>query len=119
MSKKTAIWILGISGWLISYAMFGKWLAANDGGFFGGWVDAFTSSDFSTGLHLDLVFCSVMMIALAIYDRRRLGGRWAAGVVAALCLSVSMSLAIYGSPDVLVGPVRSDVGGMSLDAAAA
>ena len=42
-----------------------------------------------------------MMIALAIWDRRRLGPRWTAGVILSLGLSVSMSLAIY-----LVGMAR-------------
>lgn len=103
MSKSKAIWLLGIAGWVLSYVMFTKWLAEHGGDFFGGWVEAFTTSDFSTGLHVDLVLCSFMMIALAIYDRRRLGRKWMAGVLVALAASVSMSLAVY-----LVGIWRSD-----------
>lgn len=102
MSKSTAIWSLGVAGWLASWALFANWLSEHDADFFGGWAEAFTSSDFSTGLHLDLVLCTLMMLALAAYDRRRLGRAWTAAVVASLALSVSMSLAVY-----LVGTWRS------------
>ena len=93
---KTGMTVLfGVLGWVLSYAMFLKFLMAHHWDFFGGWTEAFTTSDFGTGLLLDLVAMTVMMIVLAIGDRRRLGGRWAALVIASLSLSVSMSLAVY------------------------
>lgn len=93
--KHTVIWILGVLGWLVSYAFFMVWLNANGWDFFGGWAEAFTASDFATGLLLDLVFVTFMMVALAVFDRKRLGPRWTTAVLASLTLSVSMSLACY------------------------
>lgn len=87
--------VLGVLGWVLSYALFLKFLVAHHWDFFGGWTEAFTSSDFGTGLLLDLVATTGMMVGLAIVDRRRLGRRGALLVIAALGLSVSMSLAIY------------------------
>ncbi len=87
--------VLGVLGWLLSYAMFLKFLLAHHWDFFGGWTQAFTSSDFGTGLLLDLVATTGMMIGLAVVDRRRLGNRGAFLVIACLGLSVSMSLAVY------------------------
>ncbi len=95
MTRQRMTMLLGVLGWVLSYAMFLKFLLAHRWDFFGGWVEAFTSSDFGTGLLLDLVAMTGMMIVLAISDRRRLGARWAALVIASLALSVSMSLAIY------------------------
>lgn len=94
-SKTHVMLLLGVLGWLLSYAMFLKFLLAHQWDFFGGWTQAFTSSDFGTGLLLDLVAVTAMMVALAIGDRRRLGTRGALLVVACLGLSVSMSLAVY------------------------
>jgi hypothetical protein len=93
--KSNIIWVLGIGGWIASYALFARWLGQNDWDFFGGWYEAFTTSDFSAGLHLDLVFVTFMMIALAILDRKSLGKKWASAVVLSLSLSVSMSLCFY------------------------
>jgi len=95
MNKANVTWVLGIVGWVVSFAMFFRWLGAHDWDFFGGWVDAFTASDFATGLLLDLVTVTVMMVAVAVWDRRRLGPRGTAAVIACLSLSVSMSLAVY------------------------
>lgn len=95
MIKSVVIWILGILGWALSYILFVKWLVANEWNFLGGWAQAFTSSDFATGLLLDLVVVTVMMVVVAIWDRRRLGALRATAVVASLGLSVSVSLAIY------------------------
>ncbi len=95
MSKSAITWILGILGWVISYAFFAKWLIENEWNFFGGWAEAFTSSDFATGLLSDLVVVTIMMVVLALWDRRRLGPKWTTIVIASLGLSVSMSLAIY------------------------
>ncbi len=95
MIRPVTLWTLGFLGWLLSYAMFLKWLIANRWDFFGGWAEAFTSSDFATGLIVDLVLVTLMMVALAVLDRKRLGPRWTAAVLASLSLSVSMSLAIY------------------------
>lgn len=103
MKRSTAIWTLGIVGWAVSYAMFAKWLASNRWDFFGGWVEAFTSSEFATGLLLDLVVSSGMLIVVALWDRRRLGPGFTAAVIACLALSASMSLAVY-----LVGILRQD-----------
>lgn len=95
MIRSVTMWTLGFLGWVLSYAMFVKWLVANRWDFFGGWAEAFTSSDFATGLLIDLVLVTLMMVALAVFDRRRLGTRWTVAVLASVSLSVSMSLAIY------------------------
>ncbi|MBV1859622.1 MAG: DUF2834 domain-containing protein [Nannocystaceae bacterium] len=95
MNKTTATWILGFLGWAASYALFARWLAAHEWDFFGGWAEAFAASDFATGLLSDLVVVTIMMLAVAIWERRRLGPRWTAAILACLCLSVSMSLAVY------------------------
>lgn len=87
--------LLGVLGWVLSYAMFVRFLQAHGWDFLGGWVEAFTGSDFGVGLLLDLVATTGMMIVLAIGDRRRLGARGAVLVIACLALSVSMSLAVY------------------------
>lgn len=93
---KTAVIVtLGALGWLISYAYFLKWLGEHQWDFFGGWREAFSSSDFATGLLLDLVLTSAMLIALAIFERERLGPRWTAAVILSLALSVSVSLTLY------------------------
>ena len=88
-------WVLAIGGWLLSYLLFFRWLAENSWDFLGGWATAFAASDFSVGFHTDLVFVSFMLIALAIFDRRRLGAKWTAAVLLSLALSASMSLACY------------------------
>ena len=61
----------------------------------GGWAAAFSANDWATGLLMDLVLVTAMMIALAIKDRTRLGGRWGAAILASRGLSVSMSLTLY------------------------
>ena len=101
MQRTIATWSLGVLGWVVSYALFTKWLVEHEWAFFEGWREAFTASDFATGLLSDLVVVTLMMIALAIWDRKRLGPKWTLAVVASLGLSVSMSLAIY-----LVGIAR-------------
>lgn len=101
--KKTLIWSFGILGWVLSYVMFMKWMSANEWAFFRGWAEAFTVHDFNTGFLLDLVAVTIMMVVLALSDRRRLGPKWTIAVLASLALSVSMSLAIY-----LVGIWRLD-----------
>ncbi len=95
MTKKNIILILGILGWLLSYFLFTKWLIANGWDFFGGWHEAFTSSDFATGLLLDLVVVTIMMIVIALWERERLGVKWTTAIIASLALSVSVSLALY------------------------
>lgn len=100
--KNMTIWFLGICGWVSSYGLFFKWLREHEWKFFGGWVEAYTLSDFSTGLHLDLTFVAFMMIALAIADRKALGFKWSAAVILSLSLSVSMSLAVY-----IVGKIKN------------
>lgn len=101
--KIGAIWTLGIGGWLTSYVLFVLWLKKNNWDFFGGWFEAFTTSDFSTGLHFDLVFVTLMMLVLALIDRKKLGLKWTLGVICSLSLSASMSLAVY-----VVGKMRSE-----------
>ena len=94
----TSRWIvlaLGVAGWLVSYAFFGRYLLAHDGDMLGGWAAAFTANDWASGLLWDLVSVTAMMIALAAEGRRRIGNAWAVAVVASLSLSVSASLAIY------------------------
>lgn len=105
MTKSTVTGILGALGWILSYAMFVKWLAANQWDFLGGWAEAFTSSHFATGLLLDLVAVTAMLVVVALSDRKRLGPRWTAAVIAALALSASASLAVY-----LVATWRSEEG---------
>ena len=86
---------LGVLGWLVSYAFFYRWLSDNDWRFFQGWIEAFTASDFGTGLLMDLVLVTAMMIFVALAERRRLGGRWVAAIIGSLALSVTMSLMLY------------------------
>ena len=100
-SHTALTWALGIGGWLVSWAYFARWLMEHQWRFFDAWVEAFTTSDFSTGLHVDLVVVSLMMIALALKDRKTLGPTWTFGVIASLGVSVSMSLALY-----VVGKLR-------------
>ncbi len=95
MSKSTIIWIFAILGWVVSYVFLTKWLMNNQWDFFGGWIEAFTSSDFATGFLIDLSAITIMMIVLALSDRHRLGTRGSILVIASLGLSVSMSLGIY------------------------
>ena len=95
MSKSKLIWVLGVIGWVLSWFFFAKWLFANEWDYVGGWVEAFTASIFATGLLVDLVVTSLMLVALALWDRRRIGSRWAAAVILTLGLSVSVSLAVY------------------------
>lgn len=95
MNKQHAVWALGLLGWFVSYAFFLSWLNAHEWAFFEGWKAAFTANHFATGLLSDLVVVTVMLIALALWERRRLGARWTFAVIASLALSVSMSLAIY------------------------
>ncbi|MCU0671955.1 MAG: DUF2834 domain-containing protein [Myxococcota bacterium] len=106
MTKTVVLWVLGLIGWIASYVMFGLWLDANGWDLVGGWVEAFTVSDFATGLLFDLVATTFMMVAVAIFERDRLGPRWTAAVVGTLALSVSVSLAVY-----LVGRWRSERSG--------
>lgn len=94
-TRSAAIAALGVVGWVVSYGFFLKWMAAHGWDFFGGWAEAFTASDFSTGLIMDLVFVTAMVVGVAWWERRRIGTRWAVAMVAALGLSVSVSLAIY------------------------
>lgn len=95
MNRTAVIWLLGVLGWVVSYVFFFKWMAANEWSFLGGWVTSFTGPDFNTGFLSDLVAVTLMMVVLAVADRRRLGPKWTVAVIAALALSVSMSLAIY------------------------
>ena len=95
MKKTTLTLTLGVLGWVLSYAMFVKWLMANGWDFFGAWRGAFSAHDFATGLLIDLVVTSFMLVALAVSERRRLGLKWSAAVIASLALSVSVSLAVF------------------------
>ena len=93
---KTAVIVtLGILGWVISWLLFYRWLGEHQWDFFGGWREAFTASDFATGLIMDLVLTSAMLIALALFERERLGPRWTAAVILSLAISVSISLTLY------------------------
>ena len=74
-------------------SFFTKWLVEHEWGFFEGWREAFTASDFATGLLSDLVVVTLMMIALPLWDRKRLGPKWTVAVIASLGPSASMSLA--------------------------
>lgn len=94
-TKSVAMWILGVAGWIGSWVFFAMWLVENDWGFVRGWVAAFTTCDFSTGLHLDLLVVSLMLVVLALFDRDTLGRGWTFAVIASLAISVSMSLAFY------------------------
>lgn len=95
MLRDAAIAALGILGWLVSYAFFGQWMLDSGGDFFGGWTGAFSAHAFATGLLSDLVAVTLMMVVVAVAERRRIGTPWAVGMVASLSLSVSVSLAIY------------------------
>ena len=94
-TRTYGIIVLGILGWFVSWAFFYVWLAEHDWGFFAGWAEAFTSSDFATGLIMDLVLVSFMMIFLAFTDRKKIGAQWSIAVVLSLSVSVSISLMLY------------------------
>ena len=83
MNLKTATIVLGVLGWLLSYAFFWRYLVAHDWDVLGGWVASFTANDWATGLLMDLVLVTGMVIVLVLKDRRQLG------------LSVSMALTLY------------------------
>ena len=93
--RNRATLALGIAGWILSWILFLIWLLDHEWRFFSAWAEAFTASDFATGLLLDLVVVTVMMVAVALWDRRRLGPRWTFAIIASLALSVSVSLALY------------------------
>ena len=95
MARNVVIAALGLLGWVVSYAFFYEWLAGSGWDLLGGWRDAFTASTFGTGLLLDLVAVTGMMVAVAVFERRRIGTGWALAMVLSLSLSASVSLAIY------------------------
>ncbi len=86
-------------GWLASYACFFEWHLAHGfgvGPFLDAWVEAFTESPgYATGFIYDLLSITALVPFLAVVDRQRIGTAAAVGMVLALGLSVSMSLAIY------------------------
>lgn len=85
---------LGVLGWGVSYALFFRYLAGG-GTVSGGWVAAFTANDWATGLLLDLVAVSAMVVFLTVRDRARLGATWVAAILGSLALSASMALMLY------------------------
>jgi len=89
------IWILGLGGWLVSYAYFMMWLNEPGGDFFGGWASAFSTTLWGTGLVWDLVFVTFMVIVVALFERKRLGTKTVVLIIASLSLSVSVAWAIY------------------------
>lgn len=93
--RSAVIAALGLLGWLVSYAFFVSWLGDHDWDLAGGWVEAFTASRFATGLLADLVAVTLMVVAVAWFERARIGTGWAIAMVASLSLSVSVPLAIY------------------------
>ena len=95
LSKNKSLVFLGVLGWFASWAFFAKWLHNHQWRFFQGWIEAFTASTFATGLLVDLVVVSWMMIVLAVVERKRLGRVWCGLIVGSLTVSVSMSLLFY------------------------
>lgn len=92
---RASIVALGVAGWVISYGYFGKYLVAHDWDMLGGWAAAFSANDWATGLLMDLVLVTFMVIALALDSRKRIGGWWTAAIIGSLSLSVSVALALY------------------------
>ena len=95
LNLRNATLALGVAGWLVSYAYFGRYLLQHDWDMLGGWAAAFGANDWATGLLMDLVLVTGMMIALALEGRKRFGRGWTAAIIASLSLSVSASLALY------------------------
>lgn len=95
MTKQRGVQALALLGLLGSWALFAAWMAANEWDFVGAWVAAFTTCTFSTGLHVDLLAVSGMLVLLAIAERRSIGARSAPAVVASLALGACVSLAVY------------------------
>lgn len=98
-AKETVTLLICGLGWLVSYGIFIQWHQANGfgvGPFLDAWVEAFTKSPgYATGFLYDLLSITALVPFLAIVDRKRIGTPAAVGMVLALSLSVSMSLAIY------------------------
>ncbi len=95
MFRNITIVGLGALGVIISFAYFIP--STLELGFVGAWASAFVeSSAFSVGLHWDLIFSDLIVIAMAIFDRERLGKRYMFGTVAmGLSLGVCAALAVY------------------------
>lgn len=94
MNRNGPIIILAVLGVIVSWAYFIP--TCLDLGFIGGWQSAFTSAAFSVGLHWDLIFSDLIVFALAIADRDRLGKGYLFGTIAmGLTLGVCAALAVY------------------------
>lgn len=94
MSRNAPIIILAAVGVIVSWAYFIP--SALELGYIGGWRSAFTSPAFSVGLHWDLVFCDLIVFAMAFADRDRLGKGYLVGTIAmGLTLGVCAALAVY------------------------
>lgn len=85
---------LGALGVLVSWTYFVA--STSTHGFVDSWIAAFTGHPFSAGLHWDLVFSLLIVCALAVFDRRRLGGRFVVATLVMGCiLGVCAALAVY------------------------
>jgi hypothetical protein len=93
-ATNAVISILAALGVIVSWAHFIP--GTLELGFLGGWRSAFLSPAFSVGLHWDLIFSDLIVFAMAIADRDRLGRRYLAGTIAmGLTLGVCAALAVY------------------------
>ena len=85
---------LGVLGVVVSWAYFVP--STLTYGFVESWVAAFNSHPFSVGLHWDLVFTDLIVFAIAVFDRERLGTRVVIATIAMGCtLGVCAALPVY------------------------
>lgn len=81
-------------GVVVSFAYFIP--ATLELGFIGGWASAFTAPALGIGLTWDLIFTDLIVFAMAIADRERLGRNYVTGTIAmGLTLGVCAALAVY------------------------
>ena len=93
-SERAWVIALGVIGVLVSWAYFIP--ATLEYGFFESWAAAFASHPHSVGLHWDLVLSLVIVISIALLDRRRLGTKYVVGTIAMGCvLGVCAALPVY------------------------
>ncbi len=94
-ARTKTIWVLGVLGVVVSWMEFARWTSRNGPNVIDGWIEAFTASLWANGLLYDLVTCTVMVVTVAVWDRRRLGTGWVLAVIGTTLLALSLGLACY------------------------
>ncbi len=92
--NRTIIVILAVLGVVVSWVYFVP--ITLELGLIEAWASAFRSSAFSVGLHWDLIFTDLIVFAMAVVQRRRLGTGYLAGTIfMGLTLGVCAALGTY------------------------